>query len=128
MKPSCSGWIDWSKPEPSAAAAKQFKKLYPKKSAVWTQVRSRASAPSLTANPSRQWPTKDSPLKFPHGPNIERRYLLGRSRPNQGTRAVRPTPGAHLEQRHFQSALGYGHCDGTDWPTATRGIPPHAGT
>src|SRR6266403_4704174 len=128
MKPSCSGWTDWSKPDPSAAAAKRFKKLCPKKSAAWTKARSRASAPSSIANPSRQWPTKDSPLRFPHGPNIERRYFLGRSRPDQGTRAVRSTPGAHLEQRHFQPTLRHGDCDGADQPAATSGIPPHAGT
>src|SRR5438093_1169048 len=127
MKPSCTDWTDWSKPGRSAAAVRWFRKPCPKKSAAWTKARSRASAPSSTANPSRRWPTKDSPPRFPHGPSIERRYLLGRPRPGQGPRAVRSTPSAHLEQRHFQPALRHGDCDGADQPAATRGIPPHAG-
>src|SRR5438045_7371724 len=52
--------------------------------------------------------------EIPHGPNIERRYLLGRPRPGQGTRAVRSTSGAHLEQRHFQPALRHGDRDAAD--------------
>src|SRR5207253_9731827 len=61
-------------------------------------------------------------------PNIERRHLLVRPRPDQGTRAIRSTPGAHLEQRRFQSALRHSDCDGADQSAATRRIPPHAGT
>src|ERR1035438_3122875 len=127
MQPCCSDWTDWSKPGRSAIAARWFKKPWPKKSAAWTKARSRASAPSSTANPSRRWPMKDSPPKFPHGPNIKRRHLLGRPRPDQGARAGWPTPGAGLEQRHFQPALRHGDCDGADQPAATRGISPHAG-